>query len=778
MADKNLQSLIDTLKAQNNQEKIVIEEIKNLRKDFSSYTKNFTDFSTKSMKINNDLIKTVDNMGLMMIEESGKSGFGDDSTSLQESAIYLSLMGETQEKMLSEMKDQTILLQLIGEGQENLLTNLKMQNINDDENISETKKTNSILDSIIDFFRFKDTEEKIAKEESQKTSTFKEKLDKGIPIGDALPSKGILGKLFNFGMSAIFGSASGTIKSLIPAAINSKLLLKGMRGITGLLLGPELINAFSKGMAEGDVATGVSTAIRSFLLDDKSFGESLLAGAGAGFMFGGVKGAIAGALLAGTLKSIEAAIGTEGTKELTDAITGFLFSGSGALMAGGLFALNKIKTVPGGKAAKSKFLKFKKFGIRGLIAGLILTPVIDAIENSVEANKKELEKGVDGEKEPVGLTAQVSDALFGKMYNGESFVGAAAEGALFGSMFGLPGAIIGGVMGVAYNALDSSFRKNQNRSFGDATLDALGKFYTKLDLGIAAFFGDEKAQEMLDTISTKEETANLLNNFVQGMGEEVQEDYNKFVGERGLAYSEADKAKGITYEQKRSENIMQYMYEKAPELNLINKSESGNFSINTDEMAKFLRTDIAADNSAMGMSKRAKAVEPNMRRYALALEKSVEGFKVPENYEVYNEASRTNYLINPMRDSAVELIADSLRLQKEAPTFLQNPTVIPTKTNAFGGVYTKPELVLVGESPRNNPEIIFNRQQLQALGTIFNMQKENNIMKSTPMMPMMPPMPQPNIVDNKKITVQEQFNITEVLPAPSSHISFKDNILR
>ena len=42
--------------------------------------------------------------------------------------------------------------------------------------------------------------------------------------------------------------------------------------------------------------------------------------------------------------------------------------------------------------------------------------------------------------------------------------------------------------------------------------------------------------------------------------------------------------------------------------------------------------------------------------------------------------------------------------------------------------------------------------------------------------PVMAPMSQPNVIDNKSITVQENFNITEMLPAPSSHVSFKDNI--
>ena len=54
---------------------------------------------------------------------------------------------------------------------------------------------------------------------------------------------------------------------------------------------------------------------------------------------------------------------------------------------------------------------------------------------------------------------------------------------------------------------------------------------------------------------------------------------------------------------------------------------------------------------------------------------------------------------------------------------------------------------------------------------------ENEARRREMATPIVMPPSAPNIVDNKNITVQEQFNVTEMLPAPSSHVSFKDNIV-
>jgi len=92
-----------------------------------------------------------------------------------------------------------------------------------------------------------------------------------------------------------------------------------------------------------------------------------------------------------------------------------------------------------------------------------------------------------------------------------------------------------------------------------------------------------------------------------------------------------------------------------------------------------------------------------------------------------------------------------------------------------GAVFTKPQLFIAGESPKNNPEFLFNRQQMENLGHIFSMQNENEKMKSnlTIGAPIIAPGNNSNYIDNKRISVQE-YNITEIPPEPNSSVSFKD----
>lgn len=94
-----------------------------------------------------------------------------------------------------------------------------------------------------------------------------------------------------------------------------------------------------------------------------------------------------------------------------------------------------------------------------------------------------------------------------------------------------------------------------------------------------------------------------------------------------------------------------------------------------------------------------------------------------------------------------------------------------------GAVFTKPQLFIAGESRVNNPEILFNKEQLLALGHVFKMEKENKMMRENTMSPVMiPPATNSNFVDNKQISVQE-YNITEIPPEPNSSVSFRDNLL-
>jgi hypothetical protein len=124
------------------------------------------------------------------------------------------------------------------------------------------------------------------------------------------------------------------------------------------------------------------------------------------------------------------------------------------------------------------------------------------------------------------------------------------------------------------------------------------------------------------------------------------------------------------------------------------------------------------------------------------------------------------YKSRPGMNDKREIIADVIE---------NNILKLPMNRN--GAVFTKPELFIAGESRINNPELLFNKDQLLALGHVFKMQKENSLMKEQSMSPMMiPPATNSNFVDNKRISVQE-YNVTEIPPEPNSSVSFRDSLL-
>ena len=141
-------------------------------------------------------------------------------------------------------------------------------------------------------------------------------------------------------------------------------------------------------------------------------------------------------------------------------------------------------------------------------------------------------------------------------------------------------------------------------------------------------------------------------------------------------------------------------------------------------------------------------------------------------YRVADEMARKEgkydqfYKSRPGMNDKREIIADVIE---------NNILKLPMNRN--GAVFTKPELFIAGESRINNPELLFNKDQLLALGHVFKMQKENSLMKEQSMSPMMiPPATNSNFVDNKRISVQE-YNVTEIPPEPNSSVSFRDSLL-
>ena len=166
-------------------------------------------------------------------------------------------------------------------------------------------------------------------------------------------------------------------------------------------------------------------------------------------------------------------------------------------------------------------------------------------------------------------------------------------------------------------------------------------------------------------------------------------------------------------------------------------------------------------------------------------------------FEIQNDAYRKYEVSYEDQDKEPPLSRDKFLdnfLERKLPSF------------ATGGLITENSIVRISEDARFSPEGIFNKPQMQYIAdlikpkeTVVKFKSENDFVKNPQIQeryvamntmqtenetrrrematPIVMPPSAPNIVDNKNITVQEQFNVTELLPAPSSHVSFKDNIV-
>jgi len=148
-----------------------------------------------------------------------------------------------------------------------------------------------------------------------------------------------------------------------------------------------------------------------------------------------------------------------------------------------------------------------------------------------------------------------------------------------------------------------------------------------------------------------------------------------------------------------------------------------------------------------------------------------------------------NYFEQSLMDIGKQIAIEEKLISDYNPYSTEHRRVIGDIVNKYlltipayqsGAVFNSPRVFIAGENRKNNPEILFNRQQLEAMGDIFNLQKQNDNMKminQTMSMPNLtiPPMSS-NYVDNKRVSIQSN-NVTEILPEPNSFVSFKDTLL-
>lgn len=705
------------------------------------------------------------------------------------------------------------------------------------ENQKQFSQMNSMLSNVFSFFQRDRQEQKIKEEENATKNKSETPSEKSTDSAKTQSSNsyfdGVGGFLTSMlkGISTVFLGKGFTnfVSGILPNVLGKGSFLPIMRTLTAALIGPEFVSSLIKGLDSEDVASGITTFLDEFFAKGDVF-SNLLKGAAAGLTVGGPKGAIAGALIAGAWSGLTNIMDGMGMSEkdqtsIKNNITGFLFGPAGGTMAGaalgfksfglpGAFIGAAIMSVGGlvgkaitnyknqegddksiGDAIKKTILEnplltvmagstlggtigLAAGGPAGAIAGFLIGAGVSSAAILISDVIKNYESQPEGKK-------SIGSAMGKTLLNHPKLAMAttgAMGGALVGLMAGGPvamiaGILIGGTVGLLAGMLAEFL---EEIGVGRKIRNMLGRVKKAYDLIEDSIFNIDEAYEvlsgkqavdkgqigeMVDAGESDNAIRSLMRNSAK-FDEKNIEDYDK----KNESY---EKARDVVTSLGDADYVKAFMeYLDTTKITRRQAIEDPSLVQNF----QFKREGNDFKNGLYAVE------QANLRQYlslSADLAKREAELQFIQN-DVLSRLGAKDFNIENATGEELKTvlygIIDTMAQNQKAPT-----TTAPigfAKPQATGGYYDSPQLIFVGENEKTNPEILFNRQQLQALGSIFNMQKENDTMKSVPMMPMMPPMPQPNIVDNKKITVQEQFNITEVLPAPSSHISFKDNILR
>lgn len=694
------------------------------------------------------------------------------------------------------------------------------------ENQKQASKTNSLLSNVFSFFQRDREERKFKEEEDAAENKNKDKISDKENRTAKSRSKdsafsGIGGFLQNLlkGISTAFLGKGFTnfITGLLPKSLGKGAFLPIMRTLSAALIGPEFVSALMKGLESEDVASGITTFLDEFFKKGDVY-SNLLKGAAAGLVVGGPKGLIAGALIAGAWTGLTNVLDGMGMSEkdqtsLKNQITGFLFGPEGGAILGAALGF-KAFGVPGaligaavmsvgglvgkvitnynnqegddksiGEAIKKSILENPLLtgiagstlgGTIGLVAGgpagAIAGFLIGAAVSSAAILVSDVINNYQNQKGEKSIGSAIAKTLLNHPKLAGATVGAMG-GALAGLVAGGPvgmiaGILIGGTVGLLAGMLAEFL---EEIGVGRKIRNMLNRVKTAYDLIEDSIFNIDDAWEVLTGKQATDKGQ---------IGEMVD------AGEADMAIRSLMKTSGKFSE----ENIEQYdianeSYKKAKDVvDSIGDTDYAKAFMKYINSNNITMRDALKDPSMIqnfqfkrgdsDISNGLYSIEQASLRQYLALSSDLEKRQATLQYQQEQILSRMGAkdvnLDTATNDELKDILYKVIE-QREAPP------VAPAK--ATGGYFDKPQLVFVGENTNTNPEILFNRQQLQALGEIFKMQNDNDNLRMRMTSPTMPPMPQPNIVDNKNITVQETFNVTEVLPAPSSHVSFRDNIL-
>lgn len=711
------------------------EDIQNFSTNNNVKNEDVQNFSTQSnLKSFEKLLKSLTQLSNYTLEILNIKK--DDSNEFKKiNASIIELIGKDNEKNDEEYKSENIedLLDQMKESNENT-EGLKKNNKNEsDETQENQKKGNEYLRKLLAIFergRYQDLEDRLEGLKNRMKSAGDTKLPN-------LPSSGLGGFLSSLLTSIFLGpKGAALISSMIPATLGvaGKTLVTG---IAGLLLGPKLFESIKAGFegAEGEgFQAGVKDFINTFFKEDdieSTLGKSALAGF---LLFRGPRGIIPGLMLGGAMTVLKSVLG------------GDVFS----------------KEMEGDKSVVQKMLEDSLlgglfgsvFGIPGILIGGSMNALYSVLTNkNTVISPVSIATGLIG-----GIAGLTGGALLG-----------AKLGIIGGPVGMIAGALLGAALGIAFGSAILS-DSQEDRAIKSLGLDAK----RQLEL-------EDKSQQGTITEEEQAELKTLRSNYTENM--------QKIRGEQEQAevfdpsnVDAAFKTALVLDDGKQTNDVLKLMHQKEtiPKFlkkfndmtgrNIRNLGELYEYDANEDKL--FLKEDNVFDMKTL-TGERYKKSYPKGTSL-----NQVMGAKVAQDVLVsYKQLAMS------MPDTIEKIFPTGqkrLNIEEQKPIMQEAMNDIVLKIPALkkGGVFNYPQLVVAGESPANNPEILFNRQQLQAMGQIFNMQKENTTIKDNQrMMPsMVAPTNNSQFIQNNNNSVQT-INTTEIPPEPNSSVSFRDNLL-
>ena len=247
-----------------------------------------------------------------------------------------------------------------------------------------------------------------------------------------IPTKGLLGRFMDFILTGALGSAGkGIFRTMWNGVKFGGGFFKGLAGLMGgLILAPTIWDSIQKGMAnyesEQDITKAVDKSISHFF-DSAGFFEAMGAGALTFGMFGGPRGAIAGALVFGALSGVKKLVGKDDT--LGDFFTGNAGQFESALAGAAL-------------GAATGFTIGSKLGLKGAVAGLLLGAGLGALGGLLVSKETNIN--------PFSIMTSVLGGLGGAMLGLKA---GAMLGAVGGPVGMIAGALLGAALGLALGSL-------------------------------------------------------------------------------------------------------------------------------------------------------------------------------------------------------------------------------------------------------------------------------------------------------------------------------------